>query len=59
MQPLIFTPPPEVPVELTFTNLSKLEGHKFLICADRFSEWVEVERLPGHTFCRIKAPLFQ
>ena len=58
-EPLILTPPPEVPFEQTVTDLCKLEGHTFLIYADRFSGWVEVERLPNHTFRHVKAPLLR
>ena len=58
-EPLIFTQPAETPFEQTVTDLCKLEGHTFLIYADRFSGWVEVERLPGHTFRHIKAPLLR
>ena len=58
-EPLIVTPPPQVPFEQAVTDLCKLEGHTFLIYADRFSGWVEVERLPSHTFRHIKAPLLR
>ena len=58
-EPLIFTQPAEVPFEQTVTDLCKLEGHTFLIYADRFSGWVEVERLPGGTFRHVKAPLLR
>ena len=49
-EPPIHPPTPLTPFEQTVTDLCDLEGHKFLIYADRFSGWVEVERLSHSTF---------
>ena len=53
-EPIIISPPPEMPFEQTVADLFSLEGHTFLAYADRFSGWVEVERLPSHTFRNVR-----
>lgn len=58
-EPMIHTPPPQVPFEQTVTDLCNLEGHTFLIYADRYSCWVEVERLPTNTFRNVKKSLLK
>ena len=58
-EPLIITPPPEVPFQQTVTDLCDLEGHTFLIYADRFSGWVEVERLPTNTLRHVRKTLLK
>ena len=49
-EPMILTPPPEYPFEKTAADLFDLSGHTFLAYADRFSGWLEVERLPSSAF---------
>ena len=49
-EPMILTPPPEYPFEKTGADLFDLSGHTFLAYADRFSGWLEVERLPSSAF---------
>ena len=53
-EPLIITPPPEYPFQHAVVDLCHLEGHSFMVYADRYSGWVEVERLPSTTLinCR-------
>ena len=36
---------PESPFQQAVTDFSDIEGHNFIIYADRFSEWLEVARL--------------
>ena len=50
VEPMVVTPPPEVPFQQTVTDLFSLEGHTFLAYADRFSGWLEVDRLPSNAF---------
>ena len=54
-EPLILTPPPEMPFEQTASDLFSLEGHTFLAYADRFSGWVEVERLQSNALRHVRA----
>ena len=44
------TPPPEYPFEKAVADLFDLGGHTFVAYADRFSGWLEVERLPSSAF---------
>ena len=53
-EPLITSPPPEVPFEQTAADFFNLEGHNFLAFADRYSGWLEVERLPTNSFKFVK-----
>ena len=53
-EPLLLTPPPEMPFEQTASDLFSLEGHTFLAYADRFSGWVEVERLKSNAFPHVR-----
>ena len=54
VEPPITTPSPEVPFEQTVADFFHLEGHHFLAFADRFSGWLEVERLPSNSFKNVK-----
>ncbi len=49
-EPRIIPPQPRVPFEQVATDFCHLEGHLFLIYADRFSGWVEVDRLSTNNF---------
>ena len=53
-EPFVVLPPPEVSFEQTAADFFDLEGHKFLAFADRFSWWLEVERLPTNSFRHVK-----
>ena len=53
-EPLIISPPPDVPFEQTAADFFNLEGHNFLAFADRYSGWLEVERLPTNSFKYLK-----
>ena len=43
-----------MPFEQTASDLFSLEGHTFLAYADRFSGWVEVERLKSNAFPHVR-----
>ncbi len=49
-EPPIIPPPPETPFQQTVADLFHLEGHTFLAYADRFSGWLEVDKLRSGTF---------
>ena len=53
-EPIVLTPPPEVPFQQTVADLFTLEGHTFLAYADRFSGWLEVERLPSNALRHVR-----
>ena len=53
-EPLTTLPPPDVPFEQTAADFFNLEGHHFLAFADRYSGWLEVERLPTNSFKHVK-----
>ena len=42
---LISTPPPDYPFQQVVTDFAEIEGHDFLVYADRYSGWLEVARL--------------
>ena len=44
-EPAIVSRPPEYPFEQAVADLFHMEGHTFLAYADRYSGWLEVERL--------------
>ena len=48
-EPPVIQPPPETPFEQTVADLFHLEGHVFLAYADRFSGWLEVDKLRNAT----------
>ena len=53
-EPLIESPQPDRPFEQTVTDIFHLEGHAFLVYADRYSGWAEVERLTGTSFHHVR-----
>ena len=58
-EPMIMTPPPEYPFEKAVADLLDLEGHTFVAYADRFSGWLEVERLPSSAFKHLQKVLLR
>ena len=58
-EPTIVPPPPEYPFEQAVADLFSLEGHTFLAYADRFSGWLEVERLPTNSFRHVRSALLR
>ena len=53
-EPLIETPQPERPFKQAVTDIFHLAGHDFLVYADRYSGWAEVERVIGTSFHHIR-----
>ncbi len=53
-EPPVVPPPPEVPFEQTAADFFDLEGHVFLAFADRYSGWLEVERLHTNSFKHVR-----
>ncbi len=49
--------PPETPFEQTVADLFHLEGHTFLAYANRFSGWLEVDKLRSGTFRDVRTSL--
>ena len=58
-EPTIVPPPPEYPFEQAVADLFSLDGHTFLAYADRFSGWLEVERLPTNSFRHVRSALLR
>ena len=56
-EPLMISPDPEVPFQQTAADLCDLEGHHFLIYADRYSGWVEGIKLSNSTFRTVRKHL--
>ena len=55
-EPEILTRQPDVPFQQTVMDLCELEGHHFLVYADRFTGWVEVVK-PTSTSFRSLRPI--
>ena len=58
-EPTIISPPPEYPFQQAVADLFSLEGHTFLAYADRFSGWLEVERLKTNTYRNVHQTLLR
>ena len=46
-EPLILTPAPEYPFQKTAADLGQMNGHNYLIHADRLTGWIDLVHLPG------------
>ena len=53
-EPTVPSPEPEYPFQLVVTDLFSLQGHTFLVYADRYTGWVEVFRAKSTSFAGIK-----
>ena len=53
-EPLIISPDPILPFQQTVTDLCDIDGHTFLIYADRYTGWIEVAKLSTSTFKSIR-----
>ena len=42
---MVLSPPPDYPFQQVVTDFAEIEGHDFLIYADRYSGWLEVAKL--------------
>jgi hypothetical protein len=58
-EPLILTPDPELPFQLTAIDLCDLEGNMFVVYADRYTGWVEVAKLVNSTFRTVRKLLLK
>ena len=58
-EPIVVPLPPEVPFQQSVADLFHLEGHTFLAYADRFSGWLEVEKLRGGSFSNVRQCLLR
>ena len=57
-EPLLLTPPPDYPFQQTVVDLFQLEGHDYLVYADRLTGWLEITHLvEGTTSSVIKDKL--
>ncbi len=48
-EPLVMTPPPEYPFQKTSADMCQMNGHNYLVYADRLTGWIEIAHLPGDT----------
>ena len=48
-EPLLLTPPPDYPFQQTVVDLCQLDGHAYLVYADRLTGWLEVAHLVDGT----------
>ena len=58
-EPGVISRPPETPFEQSVADLFHLEGHTFLAYADRFSGWLEVEKLKNSDFRCVRKSLLR
>ena len=58
-EPVIVSRPPEYPFEQAVMDLFHIEGHNFVAYADRFSGWLEVERLQSGDFKNVRRSLLR
>jgi hypothetical protein len=49
-EPLILTPPPEMPFQQVVTDFYHAGNHDYLIYADRFTGWTEVTDVPNTSY---------
>ena len=59
VEPQINTPPPDVPFQQVVADLFSLEGHTFLAYADRYSGWLEVDRLSTNSYRNVRKSLLR
>jgi hypothetical protein len=49
-EPLMITPPPDLPFQQVATDFYQEGGQHYIIYADRFTGWTEVEEVPSTSF---------
>ena len=59
VEPFIITPPPEYPFEQAVIDLCFLEGHDFLVYADRYSGLLEVAKLKRKNWNAVQEALLR
>lgn len=52
-EPLLLTPPPLYPFQQTVVDICQLEGHNYLVYADRLTGWLEISHLADGTTSRV------
>ncbi len=53
-EPIILTPPPEMPFQQVASDWMELGNHNYIIYADRYSGWTEVSDVPNKTASTLK-----
>lgn len=56
-EPLITTPCPEYPFEQVAIDLCYLAGHHYLVFVDRYSGWIEIEKMKGTSIRDVRREL--
>ena len=56
-EPQMVSPPPEIPFEQVVMDLCHLAGHDYLVYADRYSGWIEAEKLSSTAFPHVRRAL--
>ena len=56
-EPQMVSPPPEMPFEQVVMDLCHLAGHDYLVYADRYSGWIEAEKLSSTAFPHVRRAL--
>ena len=56
---MILSDPPEYPFQQVVTDFADMEGHDFIIYADRFSGWLEVAKLSNKTWRSVRQVFLQ
>ena len=54
---ILISPPPDYPFQQVVADFAEIEGHDFLVYADRYSGWLEVARL-GNKACKTVHKVF-
>lgn len=49
-EPLIITPPPDLPFQQVVADFYQVNGRQYLIYADRYTGWIEVSKVPNTSF---------
>ncbi|KAK4313454.1 hypothetical protein Pmani_015211 [Petrolisthes manimaculis] len=47
-EPLLLMPPPQYPFQQTVVDICQLEGHNYLVYANRLTGWLEISHLDNH-----------
>ena len=54
VEAMILSPSPEFPFQQVVTDFAEIEGHDFLVYADRYSGWLEVAKLGNKTWKTVR-----
>ena len=53
-EPMILTPPPELPFQQVAADFYQVNGRQYLVYADRYTGWTEVSKVPNTSFASLK-----